>query len=185
MANIANDFYESIESRLLRQIAWALRSAQRIVDLGCGDCRLAGLLAEQNAHRYVVGIDVSDGGFPKDREFGARLRCIKADARDLAFLGGGTVDAVVSLYTLHELGAPVACLREARRLLRPWGEVLIVDFPKGSLAQRLWSEDYYSTSEVARLLRRAGFARVRARRTARRQLTWARAFKPEPKRESR
>ena len=184
MASIPDDFYKRIEPWLLRQIARTLRSAHRIVDLGCGDCRLAGFLAEQKADRDVVGIDVSDGAFPKARDCGAGLRCIKADARHVGFLGSGVVDAVVSLYALHELGAPMACLREARRLVRPGGAVLIIDFPKGSLAQRLWRERYYSTGEVARLLRRAGFAMVRARRTARRQLTWATAFKPEPKRGS-
>jgi len=185
MASITNDFYETIEPRLHRQIASALKSAQRIVDLGCGHCRLAGFLAEQNDHRHVIGIDVADRGFPRDGEFGGRLRCVRADARDLAFLGSNTVDAVVSLYALHELGAPVASLREARRLLRRGGEVLVVDFPRGSLAQRLWNEPYHSTGEVADLLRRAGFVKVRARRTACRQLTWARAFKPDTRRGAR
>ena len=95
------------------------------------------------------------------------------------------MDAVVLLYSLHELAAPMACLRQAKRVLRPRGEILVVDFPRGSLAQRLWNENYYTTSEVAAMLRRAGFVRIRATRAERRQLTWARASRPGKGRNSR
>lgn len=174
---MAENYYERIEERVYRRIARELRSAKRIVDIGCGNCRLARLLAGDGKNRQVTGVDVSEAAFPNTEKSRSRLRCVKADARALASLGRGDFDAAVSLYSLHELGAPMACLREIRRLLRPGGEVLVVDFPKGSLAQRLWNEGYYTTEEVAAMLRRAGFVRVSARRTARRQLTWARAFK--------
>jgi len=181
----ADDYYERIERRVHRRIARELHSAKRIVDVGCGDCGLARLLAGDGKDRRVTGVDVSETKFPNTRGPRGRLRCVKADARALAFLRRGEFDAAVSLYSLHELASPAACLREVRRLLRPGGEVLVVDFPKGSLAQRLWNEGYYTTGEVAAMLRRAGFVKVSARRTARRQLTWATAFKPGPKEESR
>jgi ubiquinone/menaquinone biosynthesis C-methylase UbiE len=95
------------------------------------------------------------------------------------------VDAVVSVWALHEFAAPMAVLREARRILRPGGGILVVDFPRGSLAHRLWKERYYTTRQVGEMLKRAGFARVEARRIARRQLTWARGFKASSRRDSR
>jgi ubiquinone/menaquinone biosynthesis C-methylase UbiE len=182
---MAENYYGRIEGRVHRRIARELRSAKRIVDVGCGDCRLARLLAGDGRDRTVTGVDVSDARFPSKGEPRERLRCIKVDARVLASLGTGEFDAAVSLYSLHELGAPMTCLREVRRLLRPGGEVLVVDFPRGSLAQRLWNEGYYTTGEVAGMLRRAGFVKVTASRAARRQLTWAKAFRPEPGRGSR
>jgi ubiquinone/menaquinone biosynthesis C-methylase UbiE len=182
---VADDYYEKIEARVHRWIAGELRRAGSIVDVGCGDCKLACLLAGQRRRREVIGVDVSDKRFPEKGSFGGRLRCVKADARALHFLGNEVMDAVVLLYSLHEFAAPMACLRQARRLLRPWGEILVVDPARGTLAQRVWNERYLSTREVAAMLRRAGFVRVTARRAAQRQLTWATAFKPRPKGESR
>ncbi|MCK4414555.1 MAG: class I SAM-dependent methyltransferase [Candidatus Eisenbacteria sp.] len=174
---IADDFYEKNKDHLHRRVARELRSARRIVDVGCGDCDLAGLLAEVQ-RREVIGVDIVDAVFPALSAKGRRPRCIKTDARALDFLADATVDAVVSVWALHELAAPMAVLREAMRILRPGGTILIVDFPRGSLAQRLWNEDYYTTGEVREMLRQVGFARVEARRIARRQLTWARGHNP-------
>jgi len=173
---VSNTFYQTYKPCLQRRIARELRPARRVVDLGCGNCELAGLLCEVKG-REVIGVDIHGSGFPGDAVRPGRRRCVKADARRLGFLATGTVDAVVSVSALHELAAPRAALREAKRVLRPNGEILIVDFPRGSLAQRLWGERYYTTTEVGDMLRRAGFVRVESRRTARGQLTWARGFK--------
>ncbi|MFW6107484.1 MAG: class I SAM-dependent methyltransferase [bacterium] len=174
--SVPENFYQTCKPRLQRRIARELRSARRVVDIGCGDCELAGLLAQADS-REVVGVDIRDGNFPDQPDPARHRRCVKADARRLDFLTKGTVDAVVSVWALHELAAPMAVLREARRILRPGGEILVVDFPRRSLAQRLWDEDYYTTGEIANLLKRVGFVRVQARRIARKQLTWARGFK--------
>ena len=174
---IADDFYEKNKDRLHRRVARELRSARRIVDIGCGNCDLAGVLAEVQG-REVIGVDVLDDVFPALSAKGRRPRCIKANARALDFLTDATVDAVVSVWALHELTAPMAVLRETMRILRPGGTILIVDFPRRSLAQRLWNENYYTTGEVREMLRQVGFVRVEARRIARRQLTWARGDKP-------
>lgn len=179
---IPDGFYEKLKPRLHGRIERALRSARRIVEIGCGDCTLARLLSKADGPREVIGVDISDGAFPKGRGVARRLRCVKADARALGFLSRGTVDAVVAVYSLHELDAPAATLRKARSVLRPGGQMLIVDFPRGSLAQRLWNEDYYTTGQVRDMLSRVGFGRVKARRIASGQLTWAHAFKPEPRR---
>lgn len=181
---VSNTFYETYKPRLQRRIERELHAARRVVDVGCGDCGLAGFLA-QGDDREVIGVDIRDGRFPKEPDPAGYRRCLEADARSLGFLSKGSVDAVVSVWALHELAAPMAVLREARRILRPGGEILIVDFPRGSLAQRLWDERYYTTTEVASMLKRAGFARVEAKRIARRQLTWARAFNAPRRRGSR
>ena len=181
---VPKTFYQTYKPRLQRRIARELRSARRLVDVGCGNCHLAGLLAQGDG-REVIGVDVRDGSFPEEPDPAGRRRCVKADARSLDFLSKGAVDAVVSVWALHELAAPMAVLREARRVLRAGGEILIVDFPRGSLAQRKWNENYYTTGEVGDMLKRAGFVRVEARRTARKQLTWARGFKASRRRDTR
>lgn len=184
-AQISDGFYEKLKPRLHGRIERALRSARKIVDIGCGGCALARLLSETEGPREVIGVDISNGAFPKGCGGARRLRCVKADARALGFLGRGTVDAVVAVYSLHEFTAPMTTLQEAKSTLQPGGEMLIVDFPRGSLAQRLWNEDYYTTGQVRHMLKRAGFERIRARRIASGQLTWAQAFKPAPGRRGR
>jgi len=181
---VPKKFYHTCKPRLQRRIARELRSARSVADLGCGDCELASLLCDLDGHQ-VIGVDLSDKHFPKKPDRKRRRRCMRADARGLDFVSTGTTDAVVSVSALHEFETPMAVLREARRILRPGGEILIVDFPRGSLAQRLWNENYYTTGKVGEMLKRVGFVRVQARRIARKQLTWARGFKASRRKGSR
>jgi ubiquinone/menaquinone biosynthesis C-methylase UbiE len=176
---LSDDFYEGIRTRLRRRIGRELRLARRVLDLGCGSCELVRYLAE--AYRQqVTGVDVSSGSFPKRRRSrgGVRFRCIRRDATRLGFVADGSVDAIVMTWTLHEMDRPEAILTEARRVLRPGGEILVVDFPKGSVAQRLWNEDYYRPGEIRTLLERAEFEDVSVRLIYRGQVIWARGRGP-------
>lgn len=172
------NFYEHLKPRLHRRIARTLHGARKVVDMGCGNCDLAFFLARSGCQE-VIGVDISDASFPSETQAagpeGAIVRCVKRDARALTFLRADTVDAVVSLWALHEMSSPAAVLREAKRILRPRGQVLIVDFPRGSLAQRLWNEDYYSSQEVADMLMEEGFAAVRCTVIALGEIIWAAA----------
>jgi len=174
--SLSDTFYDDLKPRLCSRIAGAVNGARRIVDLGCGNCDLAFFLADSN-QQEVIGVDISDADFPQETEVRraetGKVRCVKEDARALSFLDADSVDAVVSLWALHEMSAPVAVLREAKRILRPGGQVLIVDFPRGSLAQRLWDEDYYSLQQVADMLTQAGFTAVRCKVIAHGQIIWA------------
>ena len=170
--DVPEDYYEQVKERLRQRIAGRLRFARRVLDVGCGSCELDRFLAEQNG-QDVVGVDISDGSFPGNEALGGRLRCRKADARRLDFIQDRSVDAVVSVHALHEMDRPVEVLREADRVLRGGGVVLVVDFPRDSLAQRLWNEGYFTPEGVAEMLRQAGLANVESRLIARRQLMWA------------
>lgn len=174
----SENFYEELKPQLHRRIARTLRGSKKVVDLGCGNCDLAQFLAKSN-RQEVIGVDISDGSFPAHRSVrgqqGGKVRCVKKDAKALTFLGASAVDAVVSVWALHEMSSPIAVLREGKRILRPGGRVLVVDFPRGSLAQQLWNENYYSRHEVADMLKKAGFVSVRSRVIARGQIIWAQA----------
>jgi ubiquinone/menaquinone biosynthesis C-methylase UbiE len=175
---LPENFYEKAKPRLLRRIGREVSLAYRVLDLGCGGCGLAQLLRKAYRQR-VTGVDISDGGFPRhDAPSHKRraLRCIKADAAHLDFVKDGGVDAVVSMWALHEMKSPEAVLREASRVLRPGGEIVIVDFPRDSLAQRLWNENYYKPERIARLLEKAGFQKVRVKTIERGQIIWATAL---------
>ena len=148
--------------------------ARRVLDLGCGRCELADYLA----HAYeqeVTGVDISDESFPKRRtkpRGAGKRKCVKTDAKRLGFLENSSIDAAVSLWALHEMAHPEAVLGEAFRVLRPGGQILIVDFPRNSLAMKLWSENYFAPGRIKRMLSDAGFAGVKCRLIERSQIVW-------------
>ena len=173
---LSDDFYDKIKPRLHQRIGRELRLARRVLDLGCGACDLVKHLADTYGQE-VIGVDISSRSFPLGRHSrgGTRFRCFKRDAARLRFLEDGSVDAVVTMWALHEMKDPQAILAEARRTLRPGGVLLIVDFPADSLAQRLWGENYYRPDEVKPLLEETGFSNVRVQLIERGQVMWARA----------
>ena len=176
---LKDDFYERIKPRLHKRIARELRLARHVLDVGCGSCDLVRYLAEA-CRQEVTGVDVVSDGFPKRRRSreGVRFRCLRRDAARLPFAADGSADAVVTMWALHEMKRPKAILAETRRALRPGGELLVADFPKDSLAQRLWDEDYYRPDEVKHLLEETGFSDIRVRLIERGQVIWARAYQP-------
>jgi len=178
--DLPDDFYEKMRSRIYRRIGRELALAHRVLDLGCGNCDLVAFLRKAYRQR-VTGIDISDGKLPRHDDPSksrAPLRCIKGNAASLAFLRDGSVDAVVTTWALHEMDRRLDAMVEAYRVLRPGGKMLIVDFPKGSLAQRLWDENYVTTAEAGLLLTEAGFMRVRSRTIHNGQVIWAVGFRP-------
>ncbi|HUT61367.1 MAG TPA: class I SAM-dependent methyltransferase [Phycisphaerae bacterium] len=176
---LPDNFYEKAKPRLLRRVGRELSLAYRILDLGCGNCGLVQFLRKTYRQR-VTGVDISDGSFPRHDaplQRPSPLRCIKADAAHLNFVKDGVMDAVVSMWALHEMKNPGGVLREAFRVLRPGGEILIIDFPRNSLAQRLWNEKYYTLKGVVRLLREARLQDVRVKTIERGQIIWATGFR--------
>ena len=176
---LPDSFYEKAKPRLQRRIGRELRLAYRVLDFGCGGCGLAQFLRKTYRQR-VTGVDISDSNFPKGRARSQKrspLRCIKADAAHLGFVKDGAVDAVVSMWALHEIQDAQGALREAWRVLRPGGRVLIIDFPRGSLAQRLWNEKYYTIPQIDHMLIQAGFEDVRVKPVERGQIAWATGFR--------
>jgi len=177
---VPRDFYERIHDRLWERIGRELSLAHRVLDVGCGNCGLVRFLRRRYRQR-VTGVDISDGKLPRQDDPScsrAALRCIKADASHLSFLRDGGVDGMVTTWALHEMADPKAVFREVFRVMRPGGEVLIVDFPRNGLAQHLWDEKYWTPEGVGTLLKKVGFVRVRARTIFQDQVIWAVGFRP-------
>ena len=172
-----DNFYDQIKPCLYQRIGRELRLARRVLDLGCGSCELVKYLADAYCQE-VTGVDISSAGFPPSQQSpqGVHFRCLRRDAARLDFVSDRSVDALVIVWALHEITRPQAIFEEGRRVLRPGGEILIVDFPKDSLAQKLWDENYYRPDEVKELLKRAGFREVRVHLIQQEQLIWARGY---------
>jgi tRNA (uracil-5-)-methyltransferase TRM9 len=101
------------------------------LDLGCGNCRHAELLAADAELERVVGVDVSRGLLETgrtravERDFDVSL--VQADAAALP-LADGVVDLAVYVATLHHLPtreARLASLDELARVLDTKGRALV------------------------------------------------------------
>ncbi len=159
-----------------QRIGRELRSAQHIFDLGCGDCELVRYLADTYGQQ-VTGIDISGRSFPSYEDIAKNnIKCIRKNAESLGFFRC-SIDAVVIMWALHEMEHPQNVLRQAHRVLKRGGKILIVEFPRGSLAQRLWNENYYSGVELENLLCETGFENVQTELIERKQILWIKGYR--------
>ena len=142
-----------------------------MLDMGCG----TGSLAIAAKHRVgpsgtVQGIDASEEMIAR-----ARRKATKAGV-NVAFTTGivealpfpnDQFDAVLSTLMLHHLprGARQQCAREMRRVLKPGGRVLAVDFgaPTGdrkTMVERFHRHGRVDVGEIVKLLGEVGFETV-------------------------
>lgn len=176
---IPDNFYEKIKANLYQRVGKELRLAYRVLDLGCGNCGLAQYLAETYCQK-ITGVDISDRSFPVSRNIrgnNKNIRCIRKDAAHLGFIQNETMDAVVIFWALHEMKNSQEILQEVHRFLRPGGKVLIVEFPRNSLAQKLWNEKYYTGRELENFLRKAGFEDTKVKLIEHKQILWINAHR--------
>ncbi|PWG60446.1 ubiquinone/menaquinone biosynthesis methyltransferase [Bifidobacterium catulorum] len=107
----------------------------RILDVACGTGSSSRAFADEGA--LVTGCDIADGmlGVARRRErrsrsHGARrpmIRYIAADAMRLPF-GDAAFDAVTVSYGLRNMPRPGTALEQMRRVCRPGGRIVVLDF---------------------------------------------------------
>ena len=56
-------------------------------------------------------------------------------------------------------------------------KLLVIEFPRNSLAQRLWNEDYYTSKKLADSLDKVGFEQISAKQIERKQVLWVNALR--------
>jgi ubiquinone/menaquinone biosynthesis C-methylase UbiE len=110
-----------------------VRAGEDVLDLGCGTgILLEQLVKRQPAARYL-GVDpdaaVLGVAARKQARPGSSVELVRAYAQALPF-GARSFDAVVTTLVFHHLQDPLkrAALQEVRRVLRPSGRFLLVDF---------------------------------------------------------
>ena len=177
--------------RLLDLVAGVVadRPGAIIADVGAGTGTLARAAVARWPAVRVIAVDPSTGMLEVgqaeaartlDRSACRRLSWVTGMAEHLP-LADGSVDAVVSSFTLQYLRRRIAALREAHRVVRPAGAIAVVtwlanDWPFAPWrllrdvldelhAERPPSEEtglFRSVPAAAALVRRAGFREVRA-----------------------
>jgi ubiquinone/menaquinone biosynthesis C-methylase UbiE len=107
--------------RCIDKLGHAFRGDEKLLDAGCGDGGVAGLLRERV--REVVGVDV-DASAAWREEPG--LTFSVANAEQLPF-DDASFDVVHSKDALHHMESPERALAEYRRVLKPDGSALIIE----------------------------------------------------------
>jgi SAM-dependent methyltransferase len=161
-----------------------LRAGMRLLDCGCGPGSITVDLARTVAPGEVIGIDLREDALAHGRALAlergiANLTFEAASVYQLPY-PDGAFNAAFACAVLQHLAAPIAALREMRRVLTPGGVIGIVDgsatitfrYPTNSLLDK-WDRlralerehNAGRPSDALRLralLREAGFARTQA-----------------------
>ena len=104
----------------------------RLLDLATGSGVLAAALQRAYPPMRIVGADFSVPMLERARAAGRVERLVAADGMNLPF-ADGVFDGVTVAFGLRNMANYAGALREMRRVLRPGGHLLVLDFsmPRG------------------------------------------------------
>ena len=145
-------------------LAQAWPAGRVVADLGCGTGFLANWLAQRGAE--VVAVDHSERMLDVAQKAGRARVTFRAGELDALPLADGEVDAAFSNLVWHHLPDHDAAAREALRVLRPGGAVVVSDLLPHEAE---WMRDRMGDlrlglkpEQVIGALARAGFASLRS-----------------------
>jgi ubiquinone/menaquinone biosynthesis C-methylase UbiE len=133
------------EHRALLLDILALKSGERVLDLGTGNGYLAFAIARSHPDVEVLGLDIAEAAIKKnacrasEEELG-NLRFEVYDGLDLP--SGLLVDAIVSRYAVHHFPDLQRFARSAERALRPAGRLLVADPAPHEGDERSFADDF-------------------------------------------
>jgi demethylmenaquinone methyltransferase/2-methoxy-6-polyprenyl-1,4-benzoquinol methylase len=111
-----------------------LRAGDRVVDVACGTGDLAIRFARAGKEgKQVIGIDFTYEMLPIARRKTGKIAWLNGDALALP-LADACCDVVSIAFGIRNVADPAAACREFRRVLRPGGRLIILEFSLPSLA---------------------------------------------------
>lgn len=139
-------------------LSLAERDVDRVLDVGGGTGRAARVIT--GAERTVV--DASRGMLQQARRHG--VGAVQGDAAHLP-VRTSSVDAVLVVDALHHIPDQVGTLREAARVLRPGGVLVVREFNRATVPGRLlvnaehlvgFDSQFYTPDELSAAVARTG-----------------------------
>ena len=128
-----------------------VRAGDRVLDVASGSGDLARLVAQRGAEVVMTDINGAMLGRGRDRvaDAGLLLPAAQCDAERLPF-ASGAFDCVMIAFGLRNVTRKEAALAEMRRVLKPGGRLVVLEF------SRVWKPlekpyDFYSFSVLPRL----------------------------------
>jgi demethylmenaquinone methyltransferase/2-methoxy-6-polyprenyl-1,4-benzoquinol methylase len=125
-----------------------VKPADVVLDCACGTGDLSEAFARAGA-REVIGLDYTAEMLDVARQRLGRLpslspkvRYIQGDAQALP-LADASVDVVSIAFGIRNVGQPSRAIAEFRRVLRPGGRVVILEFGRPTNALARWVNDVY------------------------------------------
>ena len=129
--------------RVVRKIQPLLAVNAQVLDVGCGTGDLSIELFEKTAAR-VVGLDFCRPMLELAKQKSSQLPFIEGDGLRLPF-ADATFDALTAGFVVRNLASVEDGLREFRRVLKPQGRLVILEFSQPSvLGVRQFVRFYYS-----------------------------------------
>jgi ubiquinone/menaquinone biosynthesis C-methylase UbiE len=128
-----------------------------VLEVACGAGQGLGMLRRHA--RHVIGGDYTPRLLDMARaHYGSRIPLVRLDGELLPF-GDASVDVVILYEALYYLRDARAFVREARRILRPGGKLIIctVNREWADFNPSPFSQTYHSAAELRALLNAAGF----------------------------
>jgi phosphatidylethanolamine/phosphatidyl-N-methylethanolamine N-methyltransferase len=114
-------------ARAWRQQLWSRVAGDRILELGIGTGRS---LMFHPPGKTIIGVDLSPRMLERARRRAERLRVpvqlVEGDVQKLPF-ADGSFDSVVATFLFCSVPDPVRGLSEARRVLAPGGQLLLLE----------------------------------------------------------
>lgn len=146
-----------------------VQPGETVLDLACGTGELLRRIGEHTPGAKRTGVDLAAKMVERARAKladGPNVRIEQADAHDLPF-AADTFDVIVSSSTFHYFTHPRTVLTEVRRVLRPDGRLVLLDWCRDYWTCRLMDAmlrhvdpahgTCYTLAELTTLLNRAGF----------------------------
>lgn len=110
--------------------ALSLPGTARILDVGCGTGEFERMAIQRFPGVTIVGVDATPDmvHLARAKMFGCPGTTFLIGRAGALPFGEGKFDAVVSANALHHMDAPREALREWVRVLRPDGQLIVVDW---------------------------------------------------------
>jgi len=175
VSDLARRYFQMRKMREAERLG-EFQPAQRLVEVGCSTGQYTVRLSTEMGYR-MTGVDISPRSIEIARQLavslglGDEIAYAQGDFERLECLDDGSHDGLVSFSCIRYVPDPLAALRQARRVVKPGGRV-VVDFPnrfcpwfkylKTRFGVNVHFEDrHFSAHEVRSMFTEAGLESVR------------------------